>query len=197
MKRGAALVAVGALAVVGLAAPAQAAPVKDIYMVRVPAATAKWDACQRGKDNVKLLVHGSRNQNWRHILKTGLRMPQFHNNGVANGTMFGAGIYFADQPTKSGNYCGSGWQNVSGSTQYALLLTDVALGKSYTPRGSDSSLSLSKLQSLGGYDSVFAKGSTGQSYGVRGESGVLNNEFIIFDEGQHKPRFLVTWEKSY
>jgi poly [ADP-ribose] polymerase len=77
--------------------------------------------------------------------------------------MFGDGVYFSDQSTKSLNYCTGFWGG--GASQRAfMILSDVAMGKIYEPtrsfRGSVSAHG----------DSVFAK---------PGKAGIMNNEMVV------------------
>jgi poly [ADP-ribose] polymerase len=57
-----------------------------------------------------------------------------------------------------------------------MFLADVAMGKSYTPKSSSESLPKA------GYDSTFAK---------PGESGIINNEMIVYNVNQVNLKYLV------
>lgn len=134
---------------------------------------------------VALFWHGSRNENWLSILKTGLVLRPA--NAVITGKMFGYGLYFADKCRKSLNYTslhGSYW--AKGSEKKAwLALYDVHLGKPLQIRKHEAwctQLTAERLREKGKeYDSVFAKG------GI----DLLNNEYIVYDERQCTVRYFV------
>lgn len=135
-------------------------------------------------DKCKLLWHGSRNENWLNIVKTGLLIRP--SNAVLTGAMFGNGIYMADKAKKSMGYTslhGSYWASGSSNRAY-LALYDVNTGVEYTTdrhKSVYSSLDYQKLQKYGKYDSFFAKG----GYDLR------NNEYIIYDKAQCTIKYLV------
>lgn len=116
--------------------------------------------------NVQMLWHGTRAHNVLSILKGGLIIPPTVGGGYTiAGRMFGDGVYFSDQSTKSLNYSAGYW----GSGGYEkgnifMLNANVAMGKSYTPPGPMS------RPPPAGYDSIYAIG---------GKSGVQNNEMIV------------------
>ncbi|BBA65562.1 poly (ADP-ribose) polymerase [Xanthomonas phage XacN1] len=116
--------------------------------------------------NVQMLWHGTRAHNVLSILKGGLIIPPTSGGGYTiAGRMFGDGVYFSDQSTKSLNYSAGYW----GSGGYEkgnifMLNANVAMGKSYTPPGPMS------RPPPAGYDSIYAIG---------GKSGVQNNEMIV------------------
>ena len=133
----------------------------------------------------ELFWHGSRNENWMSILKTGLVLRPA--NAVINGKMFGYGLYFADKFQKSLNYTslrGSYW---SGGTQNKgyLALYDVHVGEQLKIKKHQSwctSLNAEQLKTKGKqYNSVFAKG------GV----DLINNEYIVYNQSQCTVRYIV------
>ncbi len=140
---------------------------------------------QSSNKRVELFWHGSRNENWLSILKTGLVLRPA--NAVITGKMFGYGLYFADKCRKSLNYTslsGSYWAR--GSQQRAwLALYDVHLGKPLEIRQHQSwceQLTAERLRQRGkDYDSVFAKGG----------ADLVNNEYIVYDEKQCTVRYMV------
>lgn len=88
----------------------------------------------------KLLWHGSRNENWWSIIRTGLVLRP---SAVITGKMFGYGIYFAPKPQKSLGYCslsGSYWANGSEKTGF-MALYDTAYGIPYEVKDFTSDLS--------------------------------------------------------
>lgn len=141
--------------------------------------------------HAKLLYHGSRNENWWSILNAGLKIRP--SNAIHTGSMFGDGIYFANKAAKSLGYSslsGSHW--AGGSSKRAFLaLYSVNLGNSWDVfkggqrhTGSMSSLNLKKCRD-NGYDSVFA----------RGGADLRNDEFIIYENGRCKIKYLVEINK--
>lgn len=133
----------------------------------------------------ELFWHGSRNENWLSILKTGLVLRPA--NAVITGKMFGYGLYFADKFRKSLNYTslsGSYW--ASGKENKAwLALYEVHVGNQLVVRSHESwcyNLTKETLKQKGAkYDSVYAK------------SGIslVNNEYIVYDQAQCTVRYLV------
>lgn len=87
------------------------------------------------KDNnikdVRLLFHGSRNENWWSIIQSGLVLRP--TNAVITGKMFGYGIYYAPKARKSLGYTslsGSYWTNGNSNSGFMALM-DVAYGTPY------------------------------------------------------------------
>jgi poly [ADP-ribose] polymerase len=89
--------------------------------------------------------------------------------------MFGNGVYFSDQSTKSLNYS-FGWWDGRREENCFMFLCDVAMGREFVPVGPNARLPVP------GFDSTFAKA---------GKSGVLNNEMIVYKTCQIAPRYLV------
>lgn len=78
----------------------------------------------------KLLWHGSKNENWIHILQQGLLLRP---NAAITGKMFGQGIYFAPSAKKSWgytSYMGSYWAKGTSNTAY-MGLYETAYGKPF------------------------------------------------------------------
>lgn len=128
--------------------------------------------------NVKELWHGTKKANILSILKSGLYVSPPSTAAIA-GKMFGNGIYFSDQSTKSLNYAYGYWDGKYENNCF-MFMADVAMGKSYIPNNADSSLPKA------GYDSTFAIG---------GKSGVGNNEMIVYNNNQVNLKYLVEFDK--
>jgi hypothetical protein len=97
--------------------------------------------------------------------------------------MFGPGLYFADDWRKSAGYTSlhdsyysGGGGAVKGRNAF-MFATDVVLGSPYVASGPSG-----YTKPPSGHHCVFGKA---------GDSGVANNEFIIFSRGQHKLRYLI------
>lgn len=127
--------------------------------------------------NIKPLFHGSRSANIMGICKKGLllRPP----GAYVTGSMFGNGLYFADQSTKSSQYStarfGGGGNSYGNS--YFMFVADVALGRIKTYEDSQSHLN----KAPHGFDSV---------QGVKGRQ-LVHNEFITYDTRQNQLQYLV------
>jgi poly [ADP-ribose] polymerase len=128
--------------------------------------------------NVKELWHGTKAANLLSILKSGLKVSPPSTAAIA-GKMFGNGIYFSDQSTKSLNYAYGYWDGKYQSNCF-MLLNDVAMGKEYVPSTRSMNFPVS------GYDSVFAKA---------GHSGVMNNEMIVYSDCQVNIKFLIEFQE--
>jgi len=133
----------------------------------------------------QLFWHGSRNENWLSILKSGLVLRPA--NAIITGKMFGYGLYFADRFSKSLNYsslAGSYW---SGGTQGKgfLALYDTHVGKQLKIKRHTTwcgDLSYKNLKKRGAkYDSVFAKGG----------ADLINNEYIVYKQEQCTVRYII------
>ena len=92
------------------------------------------------------------------------------------GRLFGDGVYFSDQSTKSLNYAQGYWDRNNKDNNCFMFVADVAMGKYFVPSNKSNSLPMQ------GYDSTFAKG---------GQSGVMNNEMIVYRLGQCNLKYLV------
>ena len=124
--------------------------------------------------NVRQLWHGTKDANLLSILKQGFIIPKRGSSIAVTGRMFGDGIYFSDQSTKSLNYA-SGYWGGGASQRCFMLFNDVAMGKEYKPTRSFSGVPPT------GFDSTFAEA---------GKSGVMNNEMIVYRESQVRPQYL-------
>lgn len=144
--------------------------IHEIFAIHIPEERTAWMAEKRGKRNVQSLFHGTKSWNMRHILKTGLVVPQV----PTHGRRFGHGMYFADQARRSLNYTGGKL-----SPLQMLLVADVALGKPAKMSGMNPGLT----EAPRGYDSV---------WGVEAFGGL--DEFIVYKASQQTIRALVMLE---
>ena len=152
--------------------------VENIFKVDNPL----WDA-QFNPNGLETtyLFHGSRAENFLRIFQSGLKIKP---SGIYHtGSMFGNGIYFADQSSKSANYT---WnfsrQSTRKGEKFYMLVCDVATGamKDYT----NAQTLLTKAPQ--GYDSV---------RGVKGSS-LLHNEIIVYNENQSNIKYVVEFTAS-
>lgn len=129
--------------------------------------------------------HGTRRANMVGITTKGLLIRP---SGVAHaGSMYGDGIYWATNSTKSINYCdvrGSYWAQGSNKTAY-LFLGDVAYGNYKYASGSH----FYTKKSIEPAHCVFARA---------GNSGVINDELITYNptgaHQQHMLRYIIEFE---
>ena len=122
-----------------------------------------------------LKFHGTTTAACNDIIRSGFRLP------ASSGQMFGAGIYFASDSSKSA-------QEVYTKGSNMLLVCEVLLGKAKTVDRACRDMTYKKLRKEG-YDSLFAKRGTKQT------GGVLNDEFVVFNAKQAIPRYIVHYEK--
>lgn len=153
--------------------------VKTVYDVQIGAMKSAFDAEGSKKGNVNELWHGTSKGNLLSILSKGFVIPKNYVNGWA----FGAGVYFANRSTKSLQYSYGTWTGLASRDDNCFMfLADVAMGKPYTPRSSDSSLHTR------GYDSVHAK--------VGVTSYLQNDEIIVFNTNQCNPTRLIEFSSK-
>jgi len=139
-------------------------------------------AFEHGKKlgNVLELWTGTKSSNLLSILHSGFRVIPPATAKIT-GKLYGHGVYFSDQSTKALNYSCGYWGGSKDDNPF-MFLCDVAMGKMFTP-----SSSYYGSYPVKGYDSTFAKG---------GQSGVLNNEMIVYKENQINPTFLVEFRRK-
>lgn len=126
------------------------------------------------------LWHGTRAHNLISILKSGLIIPKSNGSIHVTGRMFGDGLYFSDQSTKSLNYSYGYWDGGRRDSRCYMFLADVAMGKHQHPTRTGSSLKPSA-----GFDSIYARG---------GQDIVANNEMIVYRTGQANLKYLIEFE---
>jgi hypothetical protein len=122
--------------------------------------------------------HGTSDDGVKGITKDGFRMPDPDPPPPAKRGMYGQGIYFATDSSKSA-------REIYTKGSQKLLLCQVLLGKSKEVRHADNSLNKDKLRSER-YDSVHAP---------RG-SAVKNDEFVIFDPDQALPQYIIHFSST-
>lgn len=141
--------------------------------------------------NVKLLCHGSRNQNCFNILKMGLKIRPA--GAIATGSMFGLGIYWSNPEKYKGGVAKSiGYTSLGGywTRDYQncgfLAFFDVAIGDSVDAYSFDSKYYSYNLERLKKDNpkawSLWAHGNT---------SMLRNDEIIVYDDRQMTIRYLV------
>ena len=130
--------------------------------------------------DVRLLWHGSRNENWLSIIENSLMLNPV--SAVRTGAMFGPGIYFAPSARKSFGYTsfrGSYWASGKSGTAY-MGLYECAYGKPCV------------VQSAGRYDKE-GLDTMGKDcvHAYAGCSGLRNEEIVFYDEAAVCLKYLV------
>lgn len=153
------------------------AKIKTIYKINIE---SDDKAFRHDMSNQMELWHGTKVVNILSILKSGLLMPKY-SPGAVTGYMFGQGLYFAKQSSKSLNYCdGMYWNSSSRSdNKIYMFVADIAMGNYQVPTSSRS-----KMPDAG-YDSYWAQ---------PGKSGIMNDEMIVFKNEQIKLKYLLEIE---
>lgn len=150
--------------------------VKQIFTVNQKKAP-KFD---NSMGNVQELFHGTRSANMPGILSSHLKLPNQLRGVHITGAMFGPGLYFANQSTKSTQYSCSRFGGTANKFPTAFIfLADVALGKVKKEE-----YAKYYLKAPAGYHSVM---------GVKGRS-LLHDEFIIYREAQQRLRYIIEFE---
>lgn len=153
--------------------------VKKVCSVEIGSMNRDFEGDGAKLDNIWDLWHGSKKGNLLSIMAKGFIIPP-SNASYCTGRMFGNGVYFSDQSTKSLNYAAGYWDGRADDNCF-MFICDVAMGKFYTPPHSMSDLPKQ------GYDSTFAEGN---------KSGVMNNEMIVYRTSQVRPMYLVEFSRG-
>lgn len=156
--------------------------VSRVYNVKLGSQQQPFADTSAELGNVHLLWHGTRIANILSIMGKGLLVPS-QSPGQKAGAMFGNGLYFANQSSKSLQYSdGMYWAGGSGRrNKIYMFLASVVVGKDYCPNGPTGGSG----RPPAGYDSFWAKA---------GRSGVRNDEIIVFKGGQVRLDYLVEIE---
>ena len=148
--------------------------VKQVYELEIRSMKEAFESYGKKVGNVMRLWHGTRVSNLLSILKSGFIIPP-SNAPHCTGRMFGNGVYFSDQSTKSLNYSFGYWNGRQDQNCF-MLLNDVAMGRYFVPKIWSHDYPKKR------YDSTFAKARW---------SGVINNEMVVYDTCQINPKYLV------
>lgn len=135
--------------------------------------------------DVRLLFHGSRNENWWSIINSGLMLRP--TNAVITGKMFGYGIYYTPKARKSLGYTslsGSYWARGNSNSGFMALM-DVAYGKPYNVYSFDSKYYNFNYEAL-------QKNCPGANCLHAHEGSMLrNDEIIVYKDEQCTIKYLV------
>jgi poly [ADP-ribose] polymerase len=146
-----------------------------VYEIHIPHMAAAFEADGKKVGNVKTLWHGTRMFNVLSIMKRGFVLPNQLSTVQTTGAMYGPGLYFSANSTKSLNYSHGYWDGGARDNNCYMFLVDVAMGREHIPFGSGNG-------KKPGYDSCWAK---------PGRSGVINDEQIVYRTSQANIRYLV------
>jgi poly [ADP-ribose] polymerase 2/3/4 len=155
--------------------------VQRVFAVDIAAMRERFEARGRAVGGIRELWHGTQAGNLLSILRSGFVIPPA-SAAHCSGRMFGNGVYFSDQSTKSLNYAYGYWRGRTEDRCF-MFLCDVALGRCFRPTGWCHTLDPRDK----GFDSTFAEA---------GVSGVANNEMIVYDTAQIVPRYLVEFGRA-
>ncbi|KKN52810.1 hypothetical protein LCGC14_0608530 [marine sediment metagenome] len=153
--------------------------VKNVYQVDICTMRENYDKYGAKLSNIRQLWHGTKSSNVLSILRQGLIIPPAHSSHCT-GRMYGSGAYFSSVSTKALNYATSFWGSGGSTKRIFMFLADVAMGN-YHLASSGWGSSYPKK----GYDSTWAKG---------GQSGVINDEQIIYKLSQANLVYLVEFK---
>ena len=122
-----------------------------------------------------MLFHGTRPKYFNVIMEEGFE--------VGKGGMFGKGIYFAKNSTKSLQYYKEEWNDkIQAMLEVkSLLLCEVLLGKKKYVSEALPRMTHEKIKAEG-YDSIHAKAADGF---------LRNDEYIVYDADQVLPRYII------
>eukprot|EP00927_Polykrikos_kofoidii_P074415 TRINITY_DN70402_c0_g1_i1.p1 TRINITY_DN70402_c0_g1~~TRINITY_DN70402_c0_g1_i1.p1 ORF type:complete len:287 (-),score=20.35 TRINITY_DN70402_c0_g1_i1:66-833(-) len=176
--------------------------IKRLHRVKPSAALAALQATASSLGQPTMLFHGTRPESAAEIIRDGFKLPKVRG-------MFGKGIYFAKDPLKSVNYArkkdvtpGTWLYNLFVRTAdnadcwLHMLLCDVYLGKVKTLRRARHNFTSENLRrcwllkALGFQDFNSVRGASGLCGAVRVE------EFVVYEQYQGIPRFLIEFEKG-
>ena len=152
--------------------------VKDVYAMKIASMKKAFDGVKDNIGNIMELWHGTRCSNLLSIFRQGLVIPPA-SSPYCTGRMYSDGLYFSSISTKALNYATNFWGNGGCTDRTFMFLAEVAMGKPYIAGGGWGSYPKS------GYNSTWAKG---------GQSGVLNDEMIVYNTNQANLVYLVEFE---
>lgn len=170
--------------------------VVNVYEMSSPASQKAFEEKSKTIGNVRRMWHGTRAQNVLSILATGLQVPRSSARHVT-ARMFGDGLYFSEQSTKSLNYSRGGVWSSGVDRRCMMFVADVAMGHEYRPNihGDLGRGSAAWAPVLDGKRTDPKHKKVFTSINVRGgEAGVRNHEAIVPGPAQVALRYLVEFE---
>ncbi|MBC9704976.1 MAG: WGR domain-containing protein [Enterococcus sp.] len=188
---------------------------KRVYVLSEGDNLATYEDAKARLGNEMTLWHGTRAGNLLSILRKGLYCPPVKGSSITiQGRMFGSGTYFAPAyfggiedslpsrvsaaskytpgriasggSTKSLNYSVGGvWDRGPRADRCFMMLGEGVLGREFNPRG-NWGYGDDRVQRSNQYDSIYAR-----AY----ETGLRNDEVIIWNKNQISVRYLCEFEK--
>jgi len=151
--------------------------VDKIYKVDISNMRKAFERKGGKMTDIRQLWHGTKDSNLLSILRKGLIIPP-SSSVHCTGRMYGNGLYFSCISTKALNYAGgyAPGQSRHSSNRKFMFIADVAMGTPYIAGGGWGSYPKK------GYDSTWAKG---------GQSGVVNDEMIVYNLDQANLVYLI------
>lgn len=156
---------------------------KRIYQVSHPEKDTRFGQVERTLGNTQALWHGTRAHNILSIFKSGLMVPTQGGSIQVTGRLFGDGLYFSDQSSKSLNYSYGYWDHGAADNNCFMFLCDVAMGRAYCPTRAGNG-------QVKGYDSCLARGGEVTWNGRT----LMNNEMIVYNVDQARLRLLCEFD---
>lgn len=153
--------------------------VKDAYAVKIANMEAAFNRVKDKIGNIMQLWHGTKASNLLSILRQGLVIPP-SSSGHCTGRMYGDGVYFSCISTKALNYATNFWGGGGKIDRTFMFLADVAMGKPYIA-GS-------------GWGSNYPRRGTDSTWAKGGQSGVINDEMIVYKLNQCNLVYLVEFK---
>jgi hypothetical protein len=155
--------------------------IKDIKEISNKELESKFNKKKLELDCSKTVLkfHGTSEENIESICSHGFQLPETNQgNESPRALMFGKGIYFASDFSKSYNYTRDGGK---------MLICELILGKTWILNEANQELDQQKMKELG-KDSVFAKG------GSHEEGGVEFDEYVVYSSDQILPKYLIDFK---
>lgn len=148
---------------------------KTVYEVDIKTCREAFLKYGKPIGNIMELFHGTKASNLLSIMRQGLIIPP-KSSGHCTGRMYGNGVYGSDISSKALNYATGYWGSGGDTSRIFMFLVDFAMGKVHYPSSSGSGFPIR------GTDSTFAKA---------GQSGVYNNEMIVYKTNQVDLKYLL------
>jgi poly [ADP-ribose] polymerase len=149
----------------------------QVYRLRDRQGEEAFAARKKALGNTQKLWHGTQVVNILSILRRGLYVPPVRGGSIqTTGRMFGDGVYFSSQSTKSLNYSSGFWQGSRNSSDVFMFLADVVCGREYHP-----SAARDHTKAYDRHNCIHVKPHT---------AGVLNDEVIVWETEQIRLKYL-------
>jgi poly [ADP-ribose] polymerase len=153
--------------------------VKEVYAIRIKNMSDAFEKRGKPVGNIMQLWHGTKASNLLSIFRQGLIIPP-SSSAHCTGRMYGNGLYFSCISTKALNYATNFWGGGGNTSRVFMFLADVAMGNPYMA-GS-------------GWGSHYPRSGTDSTWAKGGQSGVINDEMIVYKLHQANLIYLVEFE---